>query len=92
VDFFQKLYVPMQENEDFWQEKLKEYGFNTIYFYRHDATPWAQPFLINRIKDPEWVPVFVDNYVLILVRNNDINQGIIKSHALPEEIFVARPS
>jgi hypothetical protein len=92
VDFFREVYIPMQEDETLWQQKLEEYDFNVIYFYRHDATPWAQPFLIERIKDPQWVPVFVDNYVLVMVKNIEKNQGIIKSHALPQEMFVARPS
>ncbi len=88
VSFFEDTYIPMQENEDKWQEALQKYNFNTIYFYRRDATPWAQPFLIERLHDPEWIPVYVDNYVLILVRNNEQNQDIINNHKLPQEMFV----
>lgn len=92
VDFFKKTYIPMQENEETWKEESAKYGFNTIYFYRRDATPWAQPFLIERIKDPDWIPVYVDNYILILVKNNEQNQDIIKTHALPKNIFVVTPT
>ncbi len=92
VEFFKDLYVPSQENEEKWQETLETYDFNVIYFYRRDATPWAQPFLIERIKDDTWVPVFVDNYVLILVRNNEKNKGIIESHEIPKSVFVVTPS
>jgi hypothetical protein len=56
VSFFDGIYIPMQEKEDVWQEKQDQYNLNTIFFYRRDATPWAQPFLIERIKDPEWCP------------------------------------
>lgn len=90
VSFFEDTYVPMQEYEQVWQENLEKYNFNMIYFYRRDATPWAQPFLIERIKDSEWTPVYVDVYTLILVRNNEQNQDIINNHQLPKEMFVAR--
>ncbi len=85
--FFEEIYVPMQEDESIWEEKPAEYDFNVIFFYRHDMTPWAQPFLIERIKDSKWVPVFVDNFCIILVRNNEKNEGTIKKYKLPISIF-----
>jgi hypothetical protein len=88
VEFFEELYVPAQEDEEKWQQTLEEYDFNIIYFYRRDATPWAQPFLITRIRDPEWTPVYVDNYVLVLIRNSEQNKEIIDKFIIPEEVFV----
>lgn len=87
-EFFQNIYIPMQENEDVWKLNLKKYNFNTIFFYRHDLTPWAQKFLISRINDRDnWVPVFVDSHTIIFVRNNDLNKEIIKKYQLPRELF-----
>lgn len=86
--FLQDEYVLMQENEDVWNAQLEKYDFNTIYFYRRDATPWAQPFLIRRLEDASWVPVFVDDYVIILVRNSDMNREVIDRFELPEGMFV----
>lgn len=88
VSFFDDIYIPMQEKEEVWKQKQDEYELNSIFFYRRDATPWAQPFLIERIRDPEWIPVYVDNYTLILVRNSEQNQDIINNHQLPKEMFV----
>jgi len=88
VSFFEDIYIPMQEKENIWEQMDKKYGFNTIYFYRRDATPWAQPFLIRRIQDAIWVPIFVDNYTLIVIKNIKENEDIIKKHALPKEIFI----
>lgn len=87
VSFFKDVYVPMQEKEEVWRQMDKKYGFNAIYFYRHDFTPWAQPFLIERIKDPAWAPVFVDNYVLILLKRNAQNKNLISRYELPQNIF-----
>lgn len=87
VDFFQEIYEPMQADEVVWKLQDSMHDFNAIYFYRHDATQFAQPFLIKRIQDSEWVPVFVDDFVLLLLRNNDQNKRIIEKYALPEGYF-----
>lgn len=87
AEFMQQTLVAAQENEQRWQEVLKEYGFQSIIFYRHDQTPWAQPFLIKRIADPEWTPIYVDAYVLIVVRNLPEHQELIQQYALPPEVF-----
>lgn len=87
-DFFRQIYVPMQENEEKWRELNPMYGFNVIFFYRRDYTPWAQPFLIKRLADPEWAPVYVDDFALILVRNGAPNEDLIEKYRLPPEMFV----
>lgn len=86
-DFFRDVYVPMQEDEQMWLKQDVQYGFNAIYFYRHDLTPWAQPFLIRRLQDPLWAPVFVDSMTIILLKRNEINAPIIRQHELPESLF-----
>ncbi|MCI5058088.1 MAG: hypothetical protein MRY83_18385 [Flavobacteriales bacterium] len=91
VDFFKDIYEPMQSDESFWDSISTQYNFNSIFFYRHDNTEHAQPFLIRRIQDPEWIPVFVDGFNIILVKNNDQNKRIIEKYALPEEMFKVVP-
>jgi hypothetical protein len=86
-DFFKKTYVPMQEDEEKWKEIDAKYYFNAIYFYRHDFTPWAQPFLIRRVQDPQWAPVFVDRYTIILLKRNIENEELIRRFELPKGIF-----
>lgn len=85
--FFKTAYVPMQENDGVWRDLSEKYDFNSIYFYRHDYTPWAQPFLISRLKDPAWAPVYVDDYALIMLKRNPTNESIIKDYELPKELF-----
>ena len=86
-DFFQKVYIPMQEDPAVWKAMSEKYGFNVIYFYRHDITPWGQSFLIDRVQDPQWAPVFVDDYVIIFARRGSIDQGIIDRFELPKSMF-----
>lgn len=87
--FFTDEYIPMQESELTWQQNLEKYNFNVIYFYRHDLTNWSQTFLINRVKDGNWVPVFVDDYAIIFVRNNEKNSEVIQKFRIPKEAFSA---
>lgn len=87
AEFFTDVYIPMQENDGVWQEQLAKYSFNAIVFYRHDLTPWAQRFLIARVQDAEWVPVYVDALTLILVRDTEQNATIIKEYAIPRQVF-----
>lgn len=86
VEFFEK-YRQAQTDDIVWQKLEKECHFQTIFFYRHDLTPWAQAFLITRVKDPSWVPVYVDGWNIIFVKNNPKNKAIIRQFALPKEMF-----
>ena len=85
--FFKDTYIPMQEDNLYWQKTDAQYNFNAIFFYRHDLTPWGQEFLINRIKDTQWAPVFVDDYAIIFLKRNSRNAEIIQRHELPKSMF-----
>ncbi|MBF0595268.1 MAG: hypothetical protein HQL22_09925 [Candidatus Omnitrophica bacterium] len=87
VDFFKRTYIPMQEDDRVWDEMARRYGFELIYFYRRDATPWAQPFLIRRLNDARWAPVFVDEGTIIMARRNGVNQAAISLYELPRTMF-----
>lgn len=88
-EFFDNYYNPLLQFENKWQEMDKEINFQTIYFMRNDATEFAQPFLIRRLEDPSWVPVFVDNWTIILVKRNSQNENLIKQYQLPKQMFKA---
>ncbi len=87
AEFFQGVYIPMQEDESVWYQKSSEYGINTVIFYWHDATPWGQNFLINRVQDDIWVPVFVDDRVIIFLKDNDLNKEIIDKFEISKDVF-----
>ena len=68
--FFTDEYVPGQDNESKWQELLKKYNFNVIFFSYKDITPWGIKFINNRINDKDWAPVFLDKDIVILLKRN----------------------
>lgn len=87
VNFLQNEYIQMQNDEIVWNTELAKWNFNAIYFNRNDLTPWAQKFLITKISDPLWAPVFVDDYTIIFVKRNEKNDDIIKKYELPKNMF-----
>ncbi|MBL8012248.1 MAG: hypothetical protein JNN05_00225, partial [Candidatus Omnitrophica bacterium] len=87
ISFFRDKYIPMQENNDVWKKMDGQYGFNMIIFYRHDLTPWGQNFLVSRIQDSQWAPVFVDMFCIIFLKRNEQNHSVIERFELPRNMF-----
>ncbi|MHB2025157.1 MAG: hypothetical protein ACYCPQ_00760 [Elusimicrobiota bacterium] len=91
ASFFNDVYVPMQRNEKKWKQAEARYGFNSIIFYWHDLTPWGQAFIINRVKDPAWAPVYADAYNVILLRRDaPANAAIIRRFEMRRSMFGVR--
>jgi hypothetical protein len=88
--FFQDVYIPAQEQNSVWLKQLEHYKFNTIVYYYRDATPWAQTFLISRLHDSDWTPVFVDSTILIFLRRTPENMVIIDKYQIPASYFSFR--
>ncbi len=87
ASFLQNIYIPAQEDPAKWQALDSQYNFNAIFFYYHDLTPWAQQFLIARVQDPAWAPVYVDSYNIIFLKRNSENAELIKKYELPKSMF-----
>lgn len=87
TDFFENIYKAAQTDESKWAALDKKYNFNVIFFSHRDYTPWAQAFLISRIQDPLWVPVFADSYNIILLKKNKVNVKLIQKYYIPKENF-----
>ena len=87
ISFFEDIYIPAQQNDSVWQEQMEKYDFNSIFFMHRDYTPWGQKFLIERVKDLNWVPVYYDSFAIIFLKRNDLNKEIIKDYEIPQSYF-----
>ena len=87
VSHFQEEYIPAQLNNETWQNLSSVYNFNTIYFSHRDYTNWGQNFLIERVKDENWVVTYVDPFVIIFLKRNEINQPLIDQFEIPNSVF-----
>lgn len=68
-DFFQKTYIPIQENYHLFQQLDQKIGFQTIIFSHTDQTPWGKSFISSVAKDPGWKTVFLDDFMIVLVKS-----------------------
>ncbi|MBI4084571.1 MAG: hypothetical protein HY431_01555 [Candidatus Levybacteria bacterium] len=77
-EFFQNIYIPMQQDEAVFAKQDEKYHFNTIFFSHTDQTPWAAAFLRYIVNTPQWRMVYLDDTVVILVRKNEENKSLIE--------------
>lgn len=87
ADFSQNVYVHAQEDEATWQQLENKYHFSTIIFYRQENTNWGQEFLVKRVQDPSWVPIYVDNFLIIFEKDIPANHALIQKYRLPASMF-----
>ena len=85
--FFNDIYVPMQETDEVWRREMERWRFNAVFFSHRDMTQWGQQFLIARIKDSQWAPVFADRYAIIFLKRNEENRPIIERLEIPQSAF-----
>ncbi|MBX4181328.1 hypothetical protein KW807_00490 [Candidatus Parcubacteria bacterium] len=83
--FFEETVNPMVADEKVWQEMLKKYDFNVIFFGQYDQGDNVREFIWRRVHDPEWVFVYVDQYNIILVRNLPRNMEVIQNAGITPE-------
>jgi hypothetical protein len=87
ASFFKDIYVPLQESRPIFKEQDMLHHFNAIFFSWHDATPWGQKFIIDRVSDPAWAPVFADQYAIIFLKRNKLNSPIIQRYEISKDHF-----
>ncbi len=74
--FFGEKLLPAFKNEKKWLELDHTYDFNTIFLALH---PQVKNFIYRRLYDSQWFVVFYDRYSIIFVKNNAINNKIIRN-------------
>lgn len=72
--FLQEVYIGSQYDYAKFKNLEEKYSFKTIIFSHTDQTPWGKNFLQNVVKDPDWKTVYVDDFVIVLIRKDTGNQ------------------
>ncbi|HEU4341290.1 MAG TPA: hypothetical protein VFU31_06945 [Candidatus Binatia bacterium] len=90
ASFFSDVYFPLQIDEEKWQELSHTYGFNMICFNHRDRSVWAERFIVRRVLDPAWAPVFMDKDIIVLLKRYGPNQSVIETYELPKERVLER--
>ena len=85
--FFEHIYKDAQNDFKTWQKLDKKYQFNIIFFSHRDQTPWGQNFLVTMVNKSLFVPIYVDEYNIIFLRNNKENRSLIEKYKIKKERF-----
>jgi len=79
-NFWQSIYIPMQQDEKQWQNYADEiYNFNYIFFAHTDATPWGIQFIERISHDKKWVMAYLNSSIVIWLRDSEGNKPIIQN-------------
>lgn len=92
ASFFTDIYLPLHLDEEKWQSVSSSYGFNVLFFNHRDRSSWGEQFMIRRLLDPAWAPVYFDKNVLVLLRRNGPNRATIARFELPKERILEQPN
>lgn len=79
ADFFDN-YKAMQMDPELFEQQVMRYDINTVFFAHTDITPWAQQFLQSIVSDSRWVPVYIDDRIIIFIRNDSKYNHIIQQY------------
>lgn len=90
--FMQGEFIPMQMDNEAWQKAAAKYNFNVILYSFEDRAPWATQFIVRRILDQAWAPVYADNFAIIFLRRSPQNAELIKNYEISQERFSLRGS
>jgi hypothetical protein len=90
--FFRNEYFPLLQSEDHWMRRSPELGFNAIVFNHRDRSEAGEQFIVRRVLDPAWAPVFFDRDIIVLLRRYGSNQATIEKHELSKEQVLSKSS
>ncbi len=87
TNFFKDTYLPMNTNKTAWEAAVKKYDLNLILYSLDSRAPYALPFIVTRLTDPAWAPVYADNYAIVFLKRNERNAALIKQFEIPKDKF-----
>lgn len=74
ADFFQNIYIPTEYDYNKFKNLDQQYHFQTVIFSYLDQTPWGKAFLQEALKDQQWKLVYLDDFMLILVKSHVVTE------------------
>jgi hypothetical protein len=87
ASFFQKTYIPMQDNPDFLKKLDQRYRFNAIIIQYWDNTPWGYPLLTYLVNSSNFKLIYLDQYIVLLVRNTQENRKLVTQYLITKNSF-----
>lgn len=73
-EFFSNIYIPSQSDYTKFKQLENTLKFKTVIFSHTDQTPWGSNFLQSILKDESFKLVFIDDFIVILVKEEEVSK------------------
>jgi len=87
TNFFQKTYLPMQNNFEIFKKIDKKFSFNAIIISYWDNTPWGSNLMRYLVNDSNFRLIYIDPYIIILVKDIPANKIVISKNLITKKNF-----
>ncbi len=87
AEFLASDYKAVRSSETDWERVNNKYRFSVIFLALTSISPDNLNFIINRLNDPAWVPVFRNNKHLVFLKNIPANESAIAKNRIPLSEF-----
>lgn len=83
-EFFKNIYYPMENSFDKFQEYSNKYNINVVVYEHKNQTRNVNPLLIGLTNSPEWRMVYLNELLVVYVKNIPRNNKAL-SHQITED-------
>ncbi len=84
-EFFENVYYPIEASYENFIKESNRYKFNVVFYDHVNQATNRNPLLSNLIKSNDWKLVYLNNRIVLFVKNIPENQKFISSHVLNEK-------
>lgn len=91
-EFFSQVYIPTQSDYSRFKNLEDKLEFKTIIFSITDQTPWGKAFLTSVTKDSDWKTVYIDDFIIILVKSDVLASQGLSLKDTPLDLFELNPA
>jgi hypothetical protein len=82
--FFRDIYYPMEKTYQNFSKFADKYNFNLIYYDYISQASDQNPVLGGLITDPNWKLIYLNNRIVIFIKNIPQNKSIIDKYLITE--------
>lgn len=91
-EFFQNVYFPMEKSPAVFNQVADKYNFNLLIFDHTNTSDQENQLLYQLVRSSDWKTIYINNTVIIFLKNSSANQAFIKNHLIEENTLVVSNS
>jgi len=85
ANFFENVYLSMQNDPKIFTAIAKKYHFNFVIISYWDNTPWGNTLVRYLVNQSKFKLVYLDAYTIVLLANISANHPFISQHYITEK-------